>query len=380
MRLAEFAAQAAAIATIVACGSSGDGVRGDAGASACGSCHTTEYADWSSSRLAKSGTSPLFTALAASAGQAWGAAARTRCETCHQPDFAGDHSIGCAACHAATGNLASRDGLLTVDLDEPIDGPFTDPQPTPAHGSRVGGFIDSPDLCGTCHEVTGPGLFHETTLDEYAAFAGADAASATPNGGCAGCHMPAVDPGPVALGETMSRPRSSHAFVGFDPAWGASASVAASAAASTLTLLQTGLALTATRAGNAFDVSLTNTAGHAIPTGIAFVRSFWVDVELLGADGTSAMLPSVLSLGSQPMRLGQPVALITEADTVVPHGITAGATLTARVEVPPSLHAPVSARMTLWARAVRPEVLDALGLGAVASEVPTHRVSVVGVR
>jgi hypothetical protein len=380
MKLARLARLVAVVATTAlatsGCASSAAGISGDAGAGACGSCHTTEYAAWSTSRLASSGTSPAFTALAASAGAAWGEPAETRCKTCHQPGFGGDHGIGCVACHAATGNLADRDGLLTVDVGAPVDGPFVDPQPTSAHGSTASGFLESPQLCGTCHEVTGPGLFHETTLDEYAAYAPDGSAAAT-GGGCAGCHMPPTDPGPIALGQTNTRPRADHSFVGVDPPWGASAEVAASAAAATLQLLQSALGLAATRSGDGFDVTLTNRAGHAVPTGITFVRGFWVDVELTGADGTSAALPSVVTLGSQPTEDGAPVALITQADAVVPHSIGPGATLTFHVDVPPSVTPPVTARMTLRAAAIRPEVLDALGLERVAAEVPTHEIASV---
>jgi hypothetical protein len=54
-----------------------------------------------------------------------------------------------------------------------------------------------------------------------------------------------------------------------------------------------------------------------------------------------------------------------------------GATMSVHVEPPTSLVPPIRAVVTLRARAVRPEVLDALGLAGRAAEVPTHEVAVV---
>jgi hypothetical protein len=295
--------------------------------------------------------------------------------TCHQPGFGGDHGIGCVACHSATGNLADRDGLLTVSLAEPVSGPFADPLPTPAHGSRAYGLLTSPVLCGTCHEVTGPDLFHETTLTEYES-----SRVAALGTGCANCHMAEVAPGPIATGETNTRPRTDHSFVGMDPPWGATRDVASTAASRTRALLRAGLALTAARAGSGVDISLTNGAGHAVPTGIAFLRGIWVDIEWTGAGGRKAWSRGVIDLGSQPTSNGSPVPLITEADAVESRVLASGATRSVHVEPPASLALPADAVVTLRARAVREEVLDALGLSSRAAEVPTHAVSVVHVR
>jgi hypothetical protein len=355
------------------CGSSSQETPRHTDAAACGSCHATEYAAWSASRLAVSGTSPVFTALAASVARNWGDEAKRQCVTCHQPGFGGDHGIGCVACHSATGNLATRDGLLTIDAEGPVNGPFADPVPTPAHDSRVYGLLESPQLCGTCHEVTGPRIFHETTLAEYDV-----SKAATRGGGCASCHMLPVEPGPIALGETKTRPRSDHSFVGVDPPWGASADEAAKEASRTLTLLRSGLGLVATRSGAGIDVQIANLAGHAVPTGIAVLRGIWVDVDFTGADGKTASAPAVIALGSQPTLSGTPVALITEGDAVVPNVLAPGALLRVHVDFPVSLVSPVSVVATLRARAVRPEVLDALGLADLGAEVPTHEVA--GVR
>jgi len=363
-----------AILAVCGCAPSQEGIHGDAGASACGECHTTEYAAWATSRLATSGSSPVFKALSASAASAWGPSAQARCVACHQPGYGGDHGIGCVSCHAATGNLADRDGLLTVDVTAPVSGPFSAALPTPAHGSQAYGFLESADLCGTCHEVTGPGLFHETTLDEYSA-----SSAATAGAVCATCHMPALSQGPIAVGLTNKRTRTDHSFVGVDPPWAASAIDQQTAAHRTLELLRLGLTLTAVAAhdGQGIDVSLTNSAGHATPTGVAFLRDIWVDVDFIGSDGTTASVPSVLELGAQPTRSGQPVALITQADAIESHALAAGATISVHVVAGPTVSSPIRAVITLRARAVRPAVLEALALEDAGTEVPTHEVAVV---
>jgi hypothetical protein len=84
-------------------------------------------------------------------------------------------------------------------------------------------------------------------------------------------------------------------------------------------------------------------------------------------------------LGSRPTLKGAPVPLITEADAVVSNVLAAGATHTVHVEPPPSLAPPVRAIVTLRARAVRADALDALGLASLAAEVPTHEVAEVQV-
>jgi hypothetical protein len=362
------------LALVCGCGSSAAGITGAAGSDACGTCHTAEYAAWKGSPLASSGASPVFAALSSRAREAWGSGAQARCVSCHQPGYGEDHGIGCVACHSATGNLANRDGLLVVDTTRPISGPFSNPLFTPAHGSEAYGFLESPDLCGTCHQVTGPDLFREPTLSEFESSPAASGGST-----CVTCHMRALSDAPIAVGSTVSRARASHGFVGMDPPWGASADVASAAAEETLTLLRSGLVLTAVRSGKALVVTLENNAGHAVPTGVAFLRSVWVDVVFTGADGSASIAPSVISLGSQPMRDGAPVALITEADAVVPQVLAPGAMTSVKVATPESFASPVSAVVTLRARAVREEVLDALGLAEVGAEVPTHEVAVVNV-
>ncbi len=345
---------------------------------ACASCHPSQHDAWRLSGHATGGSSPVFKAMLPHVEAAWGVGARQRCESCHEPGHAPDGGIGCVSCHAAVGNRETADGQLHVDLTAPIGGPFADASPSEAHGSRRSPFLGAPDLCGTCHEVTGPELFVEPTFAEFHASPAA-AAGAT----CQSCHMPALAPGPAVPGGA-TRALASHAFVGFDPPWGASESEASAAASATRELLAAALQLDARAVpaesgeGAAFEVSLAHgAAGHAVPTGLGMVRDIHVEVTVTDATGDPLLeeSPSSLRLGDQPVdAAGAPVALPTQAHKVEHRRLQPGEVRRVRVAVAGPGSGPFSLQARLLARAVRPDVIAALELEAVAWEIPTHLV------
>ena len=363
---------------LFACAPIAPGVSGDSRAAACGSCHETQYEQWAKSRHGASATSPVFTALLPRVTAAWGDEARARCVACHAPRHGGDDGIGCVACHSAVGNTAERDGRLVVDLGAPVSGPFDDARATPAHGSRSYGLLESPVLCGTCHEVTGPGLFAEPTLTEHRASPAARAGVA-----CASCHMPELDPGPIATLTDIARRRVEHTFVGLDPPWGAPPALAARSAEDSRRLVASALTLNARppSGGETLAVTLSAAlAGHAIPTGATFLRRVWVDVEFVAPDGspvTVAGAMGVIELGARATRAGVPVPLLTDADAVEKRALDPGETRTVHVARPglPTARASVHLR----ARAINEEVLRALGLEDRAGEVPVLDVASVEV-
>ncbi len=321
----------------------------------------------------------MFQALLPRVAAAWGDDARARCVSCHAPKHGGDDGIGCVSCHAASGNTGEGDGKLLVDLTAPVSGPFDDATATPAHGSRRYDLLESPVLCGTCHQVTGPGLLNEPTLTEYRA-------SPAAAGGrtCTSCHMPAIDPGPIAAGavgtEGRLRGRVNHGFVGVDPPWDAPADVRAQAAKDSAALLSSAIILDAiASADHGVDVTFTNDAGHAVPTGVTFLRRIWADVVFTDAAGKQATQSAVVMLGAIPTRAGAPVALVTDADAVTPNVLAPGASMSVHVAPPAELSAPVSAVVRLRARAIDPGTLAALGLATLADQVPTHDVGTVHV-
>lgn len=331
----------------------------------CGGCHEDHYDEHASSAHGTSSSSPVLEAMLPDVERAWGAFARERCEGCHAPAHSeGDAGIGCVSCHAAVGNHAERDGMLAVDVSAPLAGPFGASR-TFAHASRTSDFLASPSLCGTCHEITGPVLVDEPTLSEYRA-----SPQAAEGLTCADCHMPREEERALSNDSDRLRPVRSHRFVGFDPPWGAPADRAARAAEETRELLAMALALRIEPAEGGVEIVVSNVgAGHAVPTGATFLRDLWVDVEIDGE-----LRSRVITLGDQPMSGDDRVALLTQADRVERGSLDPGAERRAFVAAAGTSR--VTA--TLYGRAVRDGVLDALDLRARASEIPTHAIAVAG--
>ncbi len=333
-------------------------------AESCGSCHESHYDEWRTSRHAASASSPVLDALLPEVERAWGSFARTQCEGCHAPAHSSDEGIGCLSCHAAVGNHAERDGMLAVDPSVPLAGPFHDAAPTLAHRSRGDDdFLVSPSLCGTCHEVTAPGLVNEPTLTEYRA-----SPAAAEGRTCADCHLPSSGERALSSDSDRLRPTRSHRVVGFDPPWGAPPDEAIDAAARTRELLASALTLRIEPAEGGVDVVVRNEgAGHAVPTGAAFMRDLWVDVEIDGA-----LEPRVIALCDQPMQGDTPVALLTEADHVEHGSLAPGEERRVFMAADPG----ATVVATLRGRAIRDEVLAALDLTSRADEIPTHEIAI----
>ena len=331
------------------------GILVDPGSDTCGGCHPGQHAAWAVSGHAASMVSPVFLAMLPHVEASWGADARDTCVGCHQPDHGPDHAIGCVSCHAAVGNREERDGLLLVDLGLPVAGPFSDPVPTAAHGSRQSDLVASPSLCGTCHEVSGPRHFVEQTLTEYRASPAAAAGET-----CATCHFPRTDVGAAALGGPTDRPLADHRAVGFAPVRLASA----------LTLELSGAS-----DGRSFDVRLTNTgAGHHVPTGVSFLRDIYVDVILTDATGAEHLTPRAIDLRSHLTRDGYEVALATDADQIVSHALAPEEAAEAHIGAPAALVSPIRAEAVLRAREIRKDALLALDLGEMLDAFPVQDV------
>lgn len=329
----------------------------------CASCHEGHGDEHRGSPHDASASSPLLEAMLPEVEREWGGAARDRCVGCHAPEHSPDPGIGCVSCHGAVGNHAPRDGMLAVDLRVPLAGPFDDAEENEAHASRHDGFLSSPSLCGTCHELTGPVLVSEPTLTEFEASPQAQAGMT-----CIDCHMPRAEERPLSSASNRVRPVRDHRFVGFDPPWGASAEEAAAAAERTRRLLASALELRIERSERGVDIVLTNVgAGHSVPTGATFLRDLWVDVEIDGV-----VTARVIAVGDQPLHAGMPVPLLTRADRVELGSLAAGAERRVHIETEGTS---ITAR--LYGRAVRDEVIEALGLEARASEVPTHEIAIV---
>lgn len=239
------------------------------------------------------------------------------------------------SCHGAVGNRGEKNGALVVDVDQPLSSrakSFTNA----AHEVAPRGLLTNASLCGTCHEVHGPGLFDERTLTEFRQTGGDDS--------CLGCHE-----------------ATGHRFAGVDPAWGESADVRAQADERARTLWMKGLELSVVEGETDVVITVKNVTRHAVPTGVAVLRDVWVDVE------TADERHEVMNLRARPLRDGVEVPLITDATQVVSGALEAGATRSVTVPRP--------TRVVLRARAIRDDVLRALAVEG--AEVTTHELATV---
>ena len=233
----------------------------------CAGCHVNQYEQWRSSHHASSGVEPAFLALLPRVEAAQGTLARARCETCHSPGLGDAHGIGCPSCHLATGNRGTQNGALVVDLDGPVATAHDVKAP---HPTRQGGFLRASELCGTCHEVHGPGALDEPTFTEF------QATNPPAEVTCAGCHL--VD----------------HRMVGLSEATLAQA----------LELRWTSREVTVRNVG----------ARHRVPTGMTALRQVWVEVTVDGG------VVRVLDLGAEV----RPGPSFVDADAITPRGLQFG--------------------------------------------------------
>ncbi len=271
-------------------------------ADACASCHQDQHAAWGDSAHGQ-GRSDVFDAWLPEVRRAWGPEAADRCVSCHEPGFVEGEGVGCVACHAAVGNRGEADGALEVDLRAPIAGR---PGGDAPHEVVRRPLLSSSSLCATCHEVTGPSLLVERTGSEHAAWGGSET--------CAGCHL------------------RGHTFA-VEP------------------LFAEGVTLEVSTADGAVRVEVRNAgAGHAVPTGAAFLRDLWVDLSFA---------PRVLEIGPRPARGGVPVPLLTDADGTIGEALAPGETASVVVPLPPDVD-PDTVEATLWYGRYRPELLEAL--------------------
>lgn len=252
------------------------------------------------------------------------------------------------------GNRGVQNGALVVDSGAPLAAAAEPGASTTAHDTEVRDYLTSPELCGTCHVVHGPGLFEEVTLDELRA-------SADPERTCAGCHMPKLPSG-----------GADHRFTGVDPAWGAEAGAAERAASESAALLARAVTLELLDGESGIEVRLTNTGGgHSVPTGVAFLRDFWVEMfHSSTRRGSSSSFPARSSFGARMTYAGEEVDLPTDADAIEARVLAPEASVTAPIAVPLEATPPIAIDATFRARAVSSRAMVALGLGARAAEVP----------
>lgn len=219
-----------------------------------------------------------------------------------------NEGISCVTCHQLEGEPEEGFAGLSAfqeGLRLPGDtyfGPFRDPVGNSYHQSAFSPlWADSEKLCRNCHNVVydidgdgeiveGKDLILQRTTQEYDAYREAGGL-----GTCLGCHMPVVPnldrSAERALlwfeqdGEAPDRNVHDHSFVGVDhpldvapdkdPQRGKRERLLASAATLTATLADGKLTVTIENSGT----------GHNLPTGLAFARQMWLEVDARDAEG-----------------------------------------------------------------------------------------------
>lgn len=206
---------------------------------------------------------------------------RSFCDGCHRPATGTSEGLSCESCHSAVGNSATLNAQLRWDPSAPLSSARSDSAPTSAHRTRQHGFLSSSELCGSCHEVRGPGAFHETPFSEWQRSPAAQSGIQ-----CVHCHggptpgLPDARPSLPAASDpsqpTPARARTDHRFVGPDDS-----DLAAAAA-----LIERSALVTLSREGDELLVTVTHRGlGHALPTGVRAVRELWIEVSEQSASG-----------------------------------------------------------------------------------------------
>lgn len=275
-------------------------------ASTCATCHPTVVKTWEQSMHSRAHREkdPIFAGMLALRQAKQGEAVAERCQTCHNPmarqapdSPAGKAGVGCAACHDAASIQAG-----------------TKPDPR--------------TLCLTCHDATRNGADVPTcTTGPENQEAGGLA--------CAACHMPPGEEG-VRL----------HTFQGPHRAW----------YQDDPSLLTSALTVQLERQGDTVQLTVTNTTGHAFPTGfpgrVAAVR-------LTGSDGfqggTDDLLFRKVYVDGEGQPTLPPFAKALKLDSRLQPGETRSASVTVPVGT-------TDLRAELVFRLVPPPAVGPLGL------------------
>jgi hypothetical protein len=301
----------------------------------CGTCHKAIFEDWRESMHAHAVTSPVTVVqnnqdIRISLAGTTSPDPKMICINCHAPtavlggagetlpiqSAVGREGITCVACHAYGGNAEPASGGFASKFQQDLEpgrmyyGPFPDPVGNAYHKSEQNQLFRDPNaLCGTCHNVhvdrdnngkieQGFDLVLQSTYDEFREYQKQGG-----GGTCVSCHMPLLGAKRAADGASIpfqqdfdAPPREvhAHAFVGVDypldavqkrdPQKKAREVLLKSAAAISFDAAPSVDALGALR----MVVRITNLSGHNLPTGFAFARQLWLEVEV--KDGTGRVV------------------------------------------------------------------------------------------
>lgn len=292
-------------------------------AEVCKDCHPRQYAEWRQSMHSYAAVSPVFEAMNAKAFRDSSGDVGTFCTGCHAPVGTafgeGGHTsvaersdiskegVTCSYCHTAvdhTGPIGNNN--ILSDPDHIIQGPYSS-DAMDGHVSEESSFIQTPQFCGSCHDVFSfPALRIEEAFTEYE-----ESPAAQDGVRCQDCHM-GPNPGVNAerpMGQSTEglegsypdRELSSHFFVGPDysmlPDWPYPGDAEANATAKEESLARTRKLLkNAVEIGfvqphispqeTRIEVNLRSLlSGHGFPTGFTSERQAWLHIKVTDSRG-----------------------------------------------------------------------------------------------
>jgi len=266
----------------------------------CIECHPQHVEQWAASNHAYAAVDPVFHAMVRLGQRQSEGKLGQFCVQCHTPvglaegqtevvfdeaqgiwqqpmdDLQGAASDGvsCDVCHSITDVHEPRNARMTLTADGTKRATIADPMPTQAHGSAYSELHASGEVCGTCHNVTNPkDALVEQTFDEWAGSSFAEDGTT-----CMDCHMPprlgrAAPDAPI-------RELHDHTMVGVDvsllppdefPGYELLRDRSAE-------LLRSAADLDVAAEGGEIVVTVTNRAGHALPSGATAERQLWLEV------------------------------------------------------------------------------------------------------
>ena len=318
----------------------------------CAECHQEMFEQWADSNHRLMGESnPYFKAVLEAAGEAEGETFKTWCIGCHapqnlltgklnldakghmferqgaslyqalaekQPDI--DEGTGCLFCHRITDiedaggnasytvNLKDREryvGEENTDSDmlQWLSSRLINAKPEVHKRSYSQSFYTDPQLCKTCHNEFAPGsgaLIVDTYNEwEQSSFNSPD--DPTKNRTCIDCHMHAdiarigeAIPGRSTLRGPVKKNVVTHQFTGANHHLVGLRNKELERMSLEL-LRSAGQIEQHLSAPNQLKVRVTNKgAGHALPTGVADFRQFWLQVKVIDAVGREILSSGML--------------------------------------------------------------------------------------
>lgn len=284
-------------------------------AAPCAECHPSHVKEWEISNHAYAAVDPVFEAMLKLGQKETQGKLGQFCVQCHAPaaflnesapveknEFTGHFEqdlsrltvversgVTCSVCHSMTKMIEPFNARATYKPDGTMRGGLQSPKANSFHESVYSPLHKTSEMCASCHAVVNPkGAPLEETYSEW--LGSSFARGETPDGEtktCQSCHMPQRNE-PTAQ-ENGRVGRHDHTMVGVDVSLLPQEDFPGyfELRRKTEALLRGAAQMTARlRKSEPFlDVTITNLAGHALPSGATAERQMWLEVMVWDSQG-----------------------------------------------------------------------------------------------